>query len=46
MVVSVKNGSMWARAIDGRQVKQFKLDGSRDLVDADTGDDMMPMVVT
>lgn len=44
IVVSIKNGSMWARAIDGRQVKQFKLDGVRELVDADTGEDMLPML--
>ena len=44
IVVSVKNGSMWARALDGRQVKQFKLDGVRELVDAETGEDMIALV--
>lgn len=44
VIVSIKNGSMWARAVDGRQVKQFKLEGVRELVDAETGEDLIALV--
>jgi hypothetical protein len=45
IVVALKNGSMWARALDGRQVKQFKIDGVRELIDAETGEDRLPALL-
>lgn len=35
--------TIWARATDGRQVKQFKITGIRELVDIETGEDMLPV---